>query len=73
MIESQDWMKQFTLFDYNATLKCRCGWTGEVNKAIEKPIRTDAQSWQSLGGREGWHYHCPVCNWMLTANYTKVS
>jgi hypothetical protein len=71
-IESQDWL-QWLIFDPNRQLKCKCGWTGKISEAKEKRVRSNPESWYALGGREGWEYHCPVCNLMLTANYTKVS
>lgn len=72
-IQSEDYLKQLMIFDYNRQLKCRCGWIGMVNESNKRPYRSSLESWSSLSGRQGWQYFCPTCGVLLTANYTVMS
>lgn len=40
---------------------------------IRRPYCSSKESWESLAGREGQHYHCRVCGIQLGENYWKVS
>lgn len=50
-----------------------CKWEGELKDCKPEYVNTDARSWRSLAGREGYTYSCPKCGFQVKANYTKMS
>lgn len=67
-----------TLFGFekrnpDSAMKCKCGWQGKHIDLMEVRYTSDSQSWQTMCGRDGWHYHCPRCNRLLDTYYFRVS
>lgn len=50
-----------------------CKWQGTIGECIEKRVVSSPQSWQQLGGRDGWEYLCPKCKWIVTAIWNRMS
>ena len=61
-------------YNKNKPVKCKhCGWTGIMKQLRARRILSSFESWNQLAGRDGWHYDCPECEWLVIANYNKVS
>jgi hypothetical protein len=59
--------------DANRRIECACGWRGSIADCKEERYRSDPQSWNSLGGRDGWIYKCPRCHLILTSYFFAMS
>jgi hypothetical protein len=61
-----------TLFPGSQAYRCpNCNWvTGTPRREYYK---SPPESWQALAGREGYVYHCRICNSYLGAIWLKVS
>ena len=62
--------------DENKDVKCRgldCNWEGKLFECREEEYCSGPSSWRSLAGREGWIFHCPVCDSRVEEFWLRVS
>lgn len=69
-------MPEFDIPDDEKDVGChnsRCKWKGKLKDAKQKEVSSPHSAWLALGGREGWHWHCPRCGFIVESYYTKMS
>lgn len=52
---------------------CSCGWRGREDETDERRYDSGLASWERLGGRRGWHWHCPRCDRVIWRYYNVIS
>lgn len=50
-----------------------CGWEGVFKDTKIKRVNSSPEAWVMLAGREGYEYHCPKCQFIITAWYWRIS
>lgn len=50
-----------------------CKWQGRLHECKRVFYKSDPQSWRVLAGREGYHYHCPKCHFIVKRDYWAMS
>lgn len=72
--DGTDWGSLLGSATPDKAVKCvSCKWEGTLKQTHKRAYRSDPQSWRSLGGREGNHYHCPKCDFVVFHDYWLVS
>jgi hypothetical protein len=60
--------------DESKAVKCiKCKWAGTRSQADKREVNSTYSSWRALGGREGFEWHCPNCDFVIDSHYTRMS